>query len=247
MTDVDHGAAAGAEPVGLDRPRPASGERALLAKVGSSPFRPGALDKLFFRPREFFAANHAFNKSVYLLSMVGVIGITRAASNIAKQLTKAQLGLSTPAADLRLLHSWLTFWLMLIPLGVLWGAWTWWIGGWWYQVRLWWSGADDVPPRAARVVYAYVSLVVAIPALLVLLLDTAFHPNFRVAYDADSAWSLFTVITPFWAYVVSYRSVTVVFTLHRFSALLWFLILPIVLALGAVGLLVAMFTMVGRP
>jgi lipopolysaccharide export LptBFGC system permease protein LptF len=233
MNDVV--AAAGAEGITVEAPAPAH-ENVLLARVGSSPFAPGALDRLFFRPSEFFAAGHAFNRSANILSMILVIGIARAADSLRDDIFIAQFDESTLAGSSRRLESWGTFWRFIIPAGALWGGWVWCIGGWWYRVRLRWCGAHDVSARSARLVYAYVSLIAALPALLVLLVDTVVHENFAVAFGTATPWSLVPVITLFWAYVVSYRSVTGLFAVERSSALLWFLALPTIVSVSVMAI-----------
>jgi lipopolysaccharide export system permease LptF/LptG-like protein len=234
VTDVV--AAAGAEGITVEATAPIH-ENVLLARVGSSPFAPGALDRLFFRPSEFFAAGHAFNRSANILSMILVIGIAHAADSLRRDIFIAHVDeSSTLTASTQPLESWFGFWRFIIPAGALWGGWVWCIGGWWYRVRLRWCGAHDVSARSARLVYAYVSLIAALPALLVLIVDTVVHENFAVAFATATPWSLVPVITLFWAYVVSYRSVTGLFAVERSSALLWFLALPTIVTVAVIAI-----------
>jgi hypothetical protein len=72
---------------------------------------------------------------------------------------------------------WRWFWVGIVFLGAVMGAFQWGVGGWFYGLRIRWSGATNVDKYQARVVYAYSSLIYALPGLAVLSIQTVVFPT----------------------------------------------------------------------
>jgi hypothetical protein len=121
----------------------------------------------------------------------------------------------------------------------------WYVGGWWYNVRLGWSGAVDFDRRQGRLVYTFAGLVWAIPSIAYAAIATVVFPNYQAAWESEELWSVLLLVFPFWAVVVSYLGVRSRFQVRSAPARVWFLILPIIvytIALGIIGTLYAVFT-----
>jgi hypothetical protein len=113
----------------------------------------------------------------------------------------------------------------------------WYLGGWWYNLRVRWSGVPSHDKRQGRLIYIYSGLVEALPSLSYALLATAIYANYQAAWDAEELWSSLLLVFPFWSVVVSYRGVRTSFPVKPWPARLWFLILPSLMYVFAFGLL----------
>ncbi|MFD2168284.1 hypothetical protein ACFSJY_18650 [Thalassotalea euphylliae] len=105
-------------------------------------------------------------------------------------------------------------------------------------MRLSWSGAGDFDKVNGRLIYVFSSLVFAIPHIVILLVSAFLYQDYITAFNADEYWSSLIIIFPFWAVFVSYKAILANFTVVKWKALLWFVILPIVFYLSAFGVVV---------
>ncbi len=210
----------------------------------ASPFTPGNLLNLFFRPARFFSSEIALGKTPYLVGVTWVVGIAYALGRIDQELLRAEFGRPRPywaSFGALLTDSWLSFWAIALVYGALSGLAVWYFGGWWYKVRVRWSG-DPAPDRGtARIVYIYVSFIAAAPSVLAVIAHTLFYSNYGEAYGAEELWPTLLLLFPFWALIVSYRAVTTVFEVVKKRAMVWFVILPSLVYLLAFGILGALF------
>ncbi len=140
-----------------------------------------------------------------------------------------------------LLHSWSTLWVVLVVLGAVNVPLFWYLGGWWYRLRLKWAGATSLDSLRPRLLFVYSSLVYALPVVLVMLGETLLFPNYRLARDAEGNWTLIFVVLSFWSVVVSYCGATRTVTLARRKALIWFLLRPWTLYAVELGLWMWLF------
>jgi hypothetical protein len=177
-----------------------------------------------------------------------LVGISSTIARIDRNLIQADLGSPRPGWEAFapfLTQSWITFWLFVLLVGALGGAMLWYVGGWWYNVRLGWSGAVDFDRRQGRLVYTFAGLVWAIPSIAYAAIATVVFPNYQAAWESEELWSVLLLVFPFWAVVVSYLGVRSRFQVRSAPARVWFLILPIIvytIALGIIGTLYAVFT-----
>lgn len=197
-----------------------------------------SLRQLFLAPRSFFqnqldgATRHDLLVAAYL------VGISAAQGRLDRQLIKLDLGtapISTPLVSIA--NSWLLTWLLLLGVGALSGVFVWYIGNWWYRVRLGWAGAKGADSALSRSVFLHAGIVAALPSLLLVLLQTVLYPSYLAAWQAEELWSATFVIFPFWAVWVSYCGVRTRFDTSVWGARIWFLILPLLVYSLVFGLL----------
>jgi len=144
-----------------------------------------------------------------------------------------------------ILGSWPLFWLFVLSVGVVSALLLWFIGGWWYNLRIRWSGAGAHEERAGRLVYVFSGFVVALPVFAYTAIATGLYDNYGAAWIALGNWSLLFLVFPFWSVLVSYLGVCTQFPVSIRGARLWFLILPIaveILALGILGLAIRLLS-----
>lgn len=204
--------------------------------------------QLFARPRQFFRAGYSLDHRPSLLLVLLCIGINYASGRIDQNIIRSELGHSRPGWDQLsplIVGSWFGFWSAIVLLGVLGAVGAWYIGGWWYRVRLRWSGDPHADPKQARLVYSYASFVYALPVAVLLVLQTILYRSYAEAWYADSLGSLLIVVFPFLSCWVSYRGVRSSFCVRSTPAKLWFLVLPAAayaISLGFIGALYAFFS-----
>jgi hypothetical protein len=206
-----------------------------------------ALADLFFRPRLFFQSVNLGQGRAWLAA-IWIVGMSGTIDRIDRNLIQSDLGRARPGWDTFgsvITESWIPFWTVVMLGGALSAVFIWYIGGWWYNVRLRWSGAGDFPRREGRLVYTFTGLVTAIPGLAYAMIATALAPNYQAAWDAEETWSIVLLVFPFWGVIVSYLGVRTKFAVRPTPARVWFLILPLLvyaIVVGLIGMLYALLT-----
>lgn len=107
---------------------------------------------LFVNPSQFFASFHELARPPLLLLATLCLGIASMVDRIEQHLLRAEMGEAVSGwAELSpwLLHSWSTLWVVLVVLGAVNVPLFWYLGGWWYRLRLKWSGATALDPPPA--------------------------------------------------------------------------------------------------
>jgi hypothetical protein len=175
------------------------------------------------------------------LSIVAwIVGMNSTLGRIERQMLKADLG-SPDGFATSLGDSWLLFWTMVIVAGAFSGIILWYIGAWWYRVRLRWSGAIEPDVDRSRAVYFYSALVWAAPALAWQVVDTVRFPNYLASWNDEGWLPVLLLILPVWSFAVSYRGVRTAFDVRRGRALFWFLVGPVALFLIGIGVIGALY------
>jgi hypothetical protein len=205
---------------------------------------PRAVRDLLFRPARFFRSALPYAPGTGLKVIAWVIGMNYAIGRIERQLVRADLGQQTSATAFYS-ESWIGFWTVVLISGALSGLLAWYLGTWWFRVRLRWSGAVNPDAARARAVYLHSSLVWAAPTVLSAIVATLTSPSYAAAW-ADSGWGdVMLLVFPFWSCVVSYRGVRAAFDVRPGAARFWFLIAPAVLITFAIGLFAALYAALG--
>ena len=209
-----------------------------------SPFSPGYLTRIFLDARWFFSPEAALGKQVNLAITCWIIGTSIAITRLEQQLIRAELGTSNLNLNLfELILQWHIFWPLALALGLL-GGWVFWfIGGWWFRLRIKFSGAPNPDPRMSRLVMVYAGLVSAIPHLAFVLWWTLIFENYLTAYAQDFVLTLVLYSLSFWELFSAYRGVRTLFAVDRWRARLWFIILPALLYLTTFGLVALIFAL----
>jgi hypothetical protein len=198
---------------------------------------PGRFAQLYGKPQAFVSPSHVLNRKPEVFIVVWLVGMAAALDRIDWNITRMNLGSSNLNMTLDLAESWSALWIFVVVFGVLSGGIGWLVGGWWYRLRLEWSGARDPDPREARLVWAYAGLISALPSILLLLLDTFRYEDYLASWEAADLFSLIPALALFWSVYVSYRGATTRFALKPWPAGIWFLALPLMLYLFVTGLI----------
>ncbi len=182
---------------------------------------------LFFRPKSFFAAFPTLVTGYSTAYAAFAVGVGSVVERISSKVSQEQLT-GRERLPRQLLESWTVYWVACVVLGILGALLYYRIGGWWYRVRLRWSGACDADPRLARQVYVFASLIVGLPLVISSLLDSLRYPTPLAAESGDASWFWIVVFLtlPFWSVYTSYRGVRTLFNVRTARARVWFLVLP---------------------
>lgn len=192
---------------------------------------------LFVRPKLFFTNCVAGSPALLIAILAWIYGMAGATDRMETRQALAEMS-GRPFA---LPDAWTPQWAIIVVGGVVGGAAYAFIGGWWYRVRLRWSGATDPDSIMARRVYIFASLIYAIPVLIRKLIETAAFSTPGQALNSDlNVMDLAVLACVFWSCWNSYVGVRTVFDTSRGRAMLWFLILPAMLYTVAIGVVMAL-------
>ena len=225
----------GGEPLGADT---ASEETA--ARIGLAD-----LVNLFTRPRLFFSGRLDLGGLRYVAPIVLLLGLGSQFDRIDQEILRHDLGQVRPTWPLIerfVTESWTGFWAFSLGTAVISGVMVYFIGGWWYWLRVRWSGAKTARMRAARHVYAWSNLVLALPTALITIVYTLTYPNYLTAYHSDETLSLLLPPMIFWSVGVSYVGARRTFELTPWKARVWLLALPAAFYLFAMGAILGLMT-----
>lgn len=209
-----------------------------------SPYRPGHLATIFLSARDFFSPAAALGNQGYLAIACWLVGTSVAITRLEQQLVKAELGTTDINLNLfELVLKWSVFWPLVLSLGLVAGWLFWFIGGWWFRLRIKFSGAPNPDPRMSRLVMVYAGLVSAIPHLAFVMWWTLLYENYLIAYAQGLFLTVVLFAFSFWELFSAYRGVRTLFSVDRWRARLWFIILPTLLYLATFGLVAAIFAL----
>ena len=216
--------------------------------AGPSPLLPRHLIDLFFRPRRFFTGQLALGKTPYAVLVAWCYGASDTLDQLDQNLLRAEFGRPRPGWDQLapyVVDSWLGVWALLLVFGGLSGVILWWLGGWWFAIRLRWSGAPNPDRRLARLVMMYSGFVFSGPAVALAVFYTVSYGSYAEAFASDELFSVALVVFPFWSVAASYTGARAVFGVAGWRPRIWFLILPILLYVVVLGVFATLFAFFG--
>jgi hypothetical protein len=220
------------------------------APIEPEPVALANLFDLFFRPGEFFAGTIALGRTPAVLLVAWVVGAANTLGRVDTELLKVSAGHEHGFAAALTATSALSFWGLIAAVGAFTGLLIYRIGGWWYRRRVVLCGVSDADAVLARHVHIYATFVADAPVVLVALIQTARYGNYATAYANAGLVDLVPIAGVFWSVAVSWKGVRAAFpAIRRRQAAIWFLVLPcvfFVVVMGAVGMLVALFSTAPR-
>ncbi len=180
---------------------------------------------LFTNPRRFFRHLEKFRKqSAMILLAILLVGMGESLDRMSD--AKAD---DFPFPEM--IDNWAYFWLGIGGMGLLNGAVDWLIGGWFFHMRVRWSGDLHRDKTEARLIYIFTSMIIALPTLAIGLVETLVFESHRETRTMDKLvwwmpmWGL-VLVSMFYSIYASYQGVLVRFQVDPEQARRWFLILP---------------------
>lgn len=163
-----------------------------------------------------FAKRHLTRKSpMYIVPVVWFVGMGTAGDNL----------IGSESSD------WGEVWAITVFGGLLSGALSYYIGGWFYHIRVQWSqGQGDI--STARNIYMFASLPIAVTSLGSLLINNlVYGSTYWTLYSVDAStvdliFGLLAFAAIGYSIYLSYHAVRDVMQASKGRALTWFVILP---------------------
>ena len=116
------------------------------------------------------------------------------------------------------------------------------MGGWWFNLRIKWSGVQTIDKKHGRVILIFSSLVYGLPVLLYTTIASFFQSDYWTFSSSESDIALITcVVVYLWSIFIGYRGIISYFNTKKFRTILWFIILPLVFWICLVCLSIIVF------
>lgn len=207
----------------------------------------GFWNMLVLRPKEFFEHHFQKRQSPYLFLVVFVVGVARAIDKMETEFVKFGMG----PAGLALLpqaNSWIAYWVSAVMWGIVYGAVSYCLGGWWYDVRVGWAGGIR-DRESSRFLYLYASFIPGVLQVMAMLGNTL-EDKRPFPHELEGVGQILVfgtlVLATFYATYVSYRGVRTVMDAPRWGARLWFFIIPGLFYTLVLGGAMATMLLVGK-
>ena len=187
--------------------------------------------ELFFKPREFFTKNLSVstNKPAYFVFAFIVFGLGYGINQVDKQFAKFEL--NGTLDNMSFLNSWMSYWLSALIVGLLFGMLSYYIGGWFFNVRVKWSkGTNNIVKSRNIFVYTGVisSVVIIFTSIISSLISDRPYDPYTDSYQWDIIAALLVLASVYYSIYISYIGVTTLMHTDKFRSKVWFLILPII-------------------
>ena len=177
-------------------------------------------------PEEFYNKINRKNKLIYIFiaAIAWCCGIGGVTLKITQDYTSAMMGISVFQGNLYAIQDWKFFWFITSIAGLILGIILYWIGGWWYNLRIRWSGDKNIDKRMGRKVFICNVLIKELPIVIVVTICTFVFKNY-----AETLAKLITMLMLFTIFDIlsianSYRNVISLFKVNRSTAAIFFLI-----------------------
>ena len=197
---------------------------------------------LFINPRRFFGDQAVYRNKILTVLATWFFGMEIAITEIDRRLLPslafAKNGVPNQAIEL-VVSSWHTFWATVVFGGVFAAALGWVVAGWWYGIRLKWSGAKSPDALRVRKVFVFQELIYVLPLLALAIAESMVFATYKEAWRAGFLWTgaplfLFFVLSC----RASFSGATTAFVVSRSRAMVWFVALPILTYLLALGFVI---------
>ncbi len=176
---------------------------------------------LLLRPDRFFGTGPVRVEGTLLVVLIVCLGI-------GAMIDRMDLSALTRVArgdDLDSAAGWGMYWGTVLAAGLLAGPVSYFLWGWWYGIRVRWSGAPHPEGPLSRRIFLLTTSVVTVPTIILTTVDTALYAGPAAIWQlAPSKMTL--MVVPFLSVFVSYRAVVASFPVNRTRALVWFALLP---------------------
>ena len=198
---------------------------------------------LLFKTKLFFEKEFVGKTKIRFFSVAIVVfclgtGIDRVDTQLVKFDMRGNLD------QIEFINNWLGYWGFSILIGAIGGYILYLIGGWFYNVRVTWSGGTGNLDQS-RNIYVYSNFFNLLIIILISIFETLKN---TIPYDpmleleiSDLVTSLFLLFFLFHSIYLSFTGVTTVTNVDVGKARIWFVLLPILIYLISFGALFMIF------
>ncbi len=197
-----------------------------IAATGRNTVR--GLVALYLRPRSFFADTQRLRRQPGLLLAAGIAGLILAGALVDTMIPWLQKdSLANGSGVKQLTASWPRYWTVVALLWVPCIALEWYVSGWWFRMRLQWSGARPAESLLARTVNVYQGLVLTLPLLFYCVAGTLLFADWNAAVASAAPITIAVLLLACASVWTGYAAATTAFAISRKRARFWFGLVPL--------------------
>ena len=187
--------------------------------------------RLYFRPSQFFSDTNLLQNRWLIFLATAFYSVIVVFERIEQKVIRYDM-VNVPESKEALLNtivtSWFVFWSVSLVIGLLFAWLIWWIGGWFYNLRIKWCDAGQFNRELGRSIYVISSMVYALPVVIGMLIVTIFYKDYLSFYSEDYIFSIVAMVFVVWSLIASYKAVATNFKVKRWLAIWWFIAAPII-------------------
>ena len=190
------------------------------------------LYRLYFCPSLFFSNTNLANTRWLIFLATALYSVTGVIERVEQKVIRYDM-VNVPVSKDELLNtmvtSWPIFWAVSLAIGLLFGWFIWYVGGWFYNLRIKWCGAKNINKEHGRAIYVVSNMIYALPFALGMFFVTFWHQDYLSFYTEDFILSIIAIVFVFWSLIVSYKAVATNFKVKKWLAVWWFIAAPIII------------------
>jgi hypothetical protein len=146
----------------------------------------------------------------------------------------------TEIAD-KALFSWWRYWLNILINSSLNGIGIYFIKGWWFNIRLKFSGNNEADIKKCRSIAIYLNMIKSAPILVLIFISSLFLPNIYATYSNKYYQIFYTIVVNGMMIPLIYFEYRVAienFTVDKKKLIIWFIYIPVILLILTIGLFI---------
>ena len=195
----------------------------------------------FFRPSKFTRSFGVHAPGWLMFFIIWIVGASQIVESFEK---KVVLGSSRPWFP----ESWFEIALIAVLAGIIRGGFVFWLGGYWYRLRLAMCGVHDASWSMTGRVYMIAGIAKHLVFFLIVICGATLHTTFlNYIQDQSTVFALTSagvlIVLEIWSSCTLYYATKSVFDVKVIWAIVWFLVLPIFLRLIGIAVLVGLMFM----
>ena len=197
----------------------------------------------FFNPVAYIRKNWfiLFDKRLEIVILI-ISGTAIAIDDIMGKVDSYAItgSIITEIAD-KALFSWWRYWLNILINSSLNGIGIYFIKGWWFNIRLKFSGDNEADIKKCRSIAIYLNMIMSTPILILIIISSLFLPNIYATYSNKYFQLFYTILVGGMMIPLIYFEYRVAienFNVDKKRLIIWFTYIPVILLVLTIGLLI---------
>ena len=203
------------------------------------------LKDLLLNPKQVFTNNlkDQSGDAPYFMVLILIYGTGKAIDRFDKQFLKYDL--RGDFDKLEFFNSWIPYWIFVIIFGIVAGLISYYIGGWFFNLRLKWSKGDS-NLSLSRDIFLYSRTVFSIAIIFTTIIQTFIADKPYISNGDVTSWDIASIVIiitfMYHSTYIGYTGVRTLTNANKTRSLIWFVILPMLLFLSAFATLVVLLS-----
>jgi len=195
---------------------------------------------LFFNPIAYLRKNWIIESDKMMTIFILILaGTSNAIDDIMWKVVNYNI-LENIIAEIsdKALFSWWIYWLYVIINSSIKGLVIWVIGGWWFNIRLGFSGDNKSDIKKCRSIVVYLNMIKSLPVFMLIIISTIFFQDIYSTYSNEFIQILYAIL--FNSMIITliyfeYRIAFEKFDVDKKRVKIWFIYIPSVLFILNIG------------